>query len=310
MVQVLCIGTAAYDLFLNLDSFPEENRKYEVQNAHESGGGPAANAAALLSRWGIACGLAAAIGDDLYGKKILEEFRALGTNVDLVQVNPEWLTRLSIILVNRLNGSRTIINRIGDRAAANLVLDEEKARRFSPQVLLLDGHQLDASLQALRLYPDAVTILDAGSKRAGTEALAGEVAYLIGSEAFATSMSGIENLESPRNRQACMRALYALNGRMNIITLGEKGLIFWDEGEVRYLPAFPVKAVDTTGAGDFFHGAFAFGILRGWTLEQKLRFAAMAAALSVTRAGGRASIPALAEVEQALVAWKAHITAV
>ena len=85
-----------------------------------------------------------------------------------------------------------------------------------------------------------------------------------------------------------------------VVTLGENGLIADDGQGFCHLPAFPASAIDTTAAGDIFHGAFAYGILREMPLWQTLRFAAMTASLSVRVAGGRSSIPTLATVKEAL----------
>ncbi len=152
----------------------------------------------------------------------------------------------------------------------------------------------------MALFPQARTILDAGSRRRGTELLAPRVEFLVPSERFARSMTGESDLDSEDGGRRCLAALSRLNGREVVVTLGERGVLYLEKGEVRRLPAFPVRAVDTTGAGDIFHGAFAYGVLQGWALSRTVRFAAMAAALSVARPGGRASIPALAEVQTAL----------
>ena len=84
------------------------------------------------------------------------------------------------------------------------------------------------------------------------------------------------------------------------ITRGEHGMLYGDGDGMEQLPAFPVHAVDTTAAGDIFHGAFAYGVLRGLSDRESLRLAAAAAALSVTAPGGRTSIPALPQVEELL----------
>ena len=83
-----------------------------------------------------------------------------------------------------------------------------------------------------------------------------------------------------------------------VVTLGERGLIYDDAGTCRHLPAYAVRAVDTTGAGDVFHGAFAYGVLRAWPLELNLQVASLAAALSVQGRGGRRSIPTLDAVRK------------
>jgi sulfofructose kinase len=299
--MVLAIGTAAYDLFFPLAGWLEENRKYEIPASRESGGGPAANAAYLLSLWGVPSALACALGDDLYGRRILEEFRQAGTDLRLTEVRAGAATPLSVILVNTANGSRTLVNRLPP--AEPLRFGPEALRvlaELAPEVLLFDGHQPEAALQAMGLFPRARTILDAGSRRRGTELLAPRVEFLVPSERFARAVTGEAELESEEGCMRCLQALRRLNGRQVVVTLGERGVLYLEDGEARRLPAFPVRAVDTTGAGDIFHGAFAYGVLQGWALSRTVRFAAMAAALSVTRPGGRSSIPALAEVQAAL----------
>ena len=169
--MVLAIGTAAYDLFFPLSGWLEENRKYEIPASQESGGGPAANAAFLLSLWGVPAALACVLGDDLYGRRILEEFRQAGTDLRLTEVRAGAATPLSVILVNTTNGSRTLVNRLPP--AEPLRFGPEALARLAelrPQVLLFDGHQPEAALQAMALFPRARTILDAGLPPAGHRA--------------------------------------------------------------------------------------------------------------------------------------------
>jgi sugar/nucleoside kinase (ribokinase family) len=299
--MVLAIGTAAYDLYFPLPGWLEENRKYEIPASQESGGGPAANAAYLLNLWGVRAALACVLGDDLYGRRILEEFRQAGTDLRLTEVRAGAATPLSVILVNTSNGSRTLVNRLPPAEPLRFGPGAlEILAGLRPEVLLFDGHQPEASLQAMARFPGARTILDAGSRRPGTELLAPRVEFLVPSERFARALTGEEDLDSEAGGRRCLETLRGLNGREVVVTLGERGVLYLEKGEVRRLRAFPARAVDTTGAGDIFHGAFAYGVLQGWALSRTVRFAAMAAALSVARPGGRASIPALAEVQAAL----------
>jgi sulfofructose kinase len=299
--MVLCVGAAAYDLFLPLEGPLQEDRKYEVPAIQESGGGPAANAAFLLNLWGVPAALACLLGDDPFGSRILEEFRQAGTDLRLTEVRRGASTPLSVILVNRATGSRTLVNRLAPGEPMRFAPEAlELLAGLRPSVLLFDGHQPQAALQAMSALPAARTILDAGSRRPGTELLAPKVEFLVPSEAFARSMTGEQDLDSVAGRGRCLQSLQALGARQVAVTLGERGVLYLQDGEARHLPAFRVRAVDTTGAGDIFHGAFAYGVLQGWHLPELVRFAAMAAALSVTKPGGRASIPALAEVRAAL----------
>src|ERR1700679_1430425 len=110
-IDVLCIGHAAYDVSMFVDEFPAENSKRETHALLQSGGGPAANAACLLSSWGSHCAFAGLVGDDDYGRRIRAEFEAAGTEISLLELRPAYDTPLSFILVNQKNGSRTIVNR-------------------------------------------------------------------------------------------------------------------------------------------------------------------------------------------------------
>ncbi len=297
-VDVLCIGRAAYDVSFILPEYPLEDSKYEVEVIREAGGGPAANAAYLLALWEVPCAFAGLVGDDLYGRRIAEEFRAVGADVSLLELRPRHTTPLSGIIVNRARGSRTILSK--KIATARLAPDDRALARLEPKVLLFDGHELDASLAALRAFPRARTILDAGSVRQGTLELAGKVELLAASERFARDFAHLPDLRTEERRRAALAALRAEFRTNVVVTLGAEGLV-WDSGAgFNFLPARPAIAVDTTAAGDIFHGALAYGILRDMALPAALELASAAAALSVQEEGGRQSIPARAAVQEAL----------
>lgn len=296
-IEVLCIGHAAFDLSLFVDDFPTENSKCEIRELMEACGGPAANAAYLLSSWGVRCAFAGLVGDDAYGHRIRDDFLSAGTVATWLELRADHATPLSTILINRRNGSRTIINRKIPAAPFVPVFQIGPA----PQVLLFDGHELPAALAALEAFPDAISILDAGSWREGTAALAGKVHYLAASERFALQATGLSNLHGEANRRECMARLRKRFAAPTIVvTLGENGLTVDDGTGFRHMPAFRVRAVDTTAAGDIWHGAFAYGVARDLPLWESLRLASMAAALSVQATGGRASIPPLHLVQNHL----------
>ena len=298
MIDALCVGHAAWDVTLPLDGYPAEDSKVEIPILAESGGGPAANAAYLLSQWGMRCAFAGVVGDDDYGRRVLREFEEIGTDLSGVERRPGYPTPLSVILVNERNGSRTIINR--KAPTAPLARLPTEAAGWAPRVLLFDGHEPEASLAAIERFPRAKTVLDAGSLRDGTRLLAGRVDYLVASAKFARQVTGLARLESGEERAEAIAALYRLTGKPVVITLGPDGLVHGTDADCEHLPAFPAQAVDTTAAGDIFHGAFAYGVLAGMWWVELLRFASMAAALSVAVRGGRASIPALRDVQEAL----------
>jgi len=240
------------------------------------------------------------VGEDAYGRRIGEEFKAAGTDVSLLETRPGHTTPTSILLINRQTGSRTIVNR--KIKAGPLQLDAGILRRLSPKVLLFDGHELPAALEALKAFPDAISILDAGSWREGTAQLAALVDYLAASERFALQSTGMAHMDSDDARRDCIQSMRKLYATAVIVTLGEHGLVADDGHEFIRLPAFPARAIDTTAAGDVFHGALAHAVAHGIPFKDGLRLASMAAALSVQAAGGRGSIPAFDRVKEALTA--------
>jgi sugar/nucleoside kinase (ribokinase family) len=165
---------------------------------------------------------------------------------------------------------------------------------------MFDGHESGASIEAMRQFSRARTILDAGSLRAGTRELAARVEFVVASERFARQLTGLPNREGRDDRATAIAAVSALNRRPCVITLGRAGLIHGTAERWDHLPACPVTALDTTAAGDAFHGALAFGVMSGLDWLQTLRLASTTAALSVQSLGGRRSFPSLARVRAAL----------
>ncbi|MGI9472911.1 MAG: carbohydrate kinase family protein [Rubripirellula sp.] len=297
-IEVLCIGHAAYDLSFFVEAFPAENSKCQTDDLLASCGGPAANAAYLLSKWDRNCALAGLVGEDEYGRRIRESLQSVGTDVSLLELRPGHATPLSMILVNTDNGSRTIVNR--SISNARFDVGHEAWRTLSPRVLLFDGHALDASLAAIDAFPEAISILDAGSWREGTATLAQRVDILASSERFASQCTNRNHLSNEIEQRQCVSLMREKFDTTVIVTLGERGAIIDDGTGFVHQPAFAVDAVDTTAAGDIFHGALAYCVADCLPLLQSVRFASMAAALSVQKRGGRCSIPDLSQVQLAL----------
>jgi sulfofructose kinase len=296
MADVLCVGHACYDISLPCDEFLPENGKVEIAESFESGGGPASNAAWLLAQFGICTAFAGLIGDDLFGRKVAAELQSARVKTELLEMRASHPTPLSMIIVNKSNGSRSIINR---KKKASFDLNSAAIGDFAKsRFLLFDGHELQASLTAMRVCPNATTVLDAGSLREGTEELAGKVHYLLASERFAKQVccgsSGVKLRLLELRRRFPTPLVVA-------VTLGERGLVYCERDEAVYhMPAYLTETVDTTAAGDFWHGAFVYALYLGDDFVLALRFASMTASLKVGRRGTRNAVPTPAEVRAAL----------
>jgi sulfofructose kinase len=214
----------------------------------------------------------------------------------------DWIVRgdnptpISTVLV-KPDGKRSLIN----YRTANAAL-EKHAIDFSnikPKIILFDGHEPNLSKNLIKRVQseDIKTILDAGSVNPGTSFLFDKVDYLVCSEKFAEDITGSNKIELE------LKELADQNKNV-IITLGEKGLIWKTKKKDGELPAFSVQAIDTTGAGDVFHGAFAGCLAMGKSWQDTLEYSNAAAALCCARPGGRTSIPTIQEVNSFLVESK------
>ncbi len=290
-MKVLCIGHAAYDITTPVETFPKENTKNRVQERIECGGGPAGNAAYLLGKWGVETYFAGIVGDDLYGHRILEEYKKVGVNVDYLEINPEHVTASSYIIANRENGSRTIFTY---RPSSMKMKEVDIA--IKPDIILVDGQEPELSKKMIEKYPEALSIIDAGRTKLEIRELCRMVNYVVCSKDFAEKVSGVSIFE-PDSLEYAFHKLEEEFHTQIVITLEAAGCAYRnEEGKIEIVPSLKVKAVDSTGAGDIFHGAFTYGMSQNWPMKKVLRFANLAGAMSVTRVGGRNSIFELEEM--------------
>ena len=281
-VDVLCVGIAAYDLTLSLSHHPLPDDKTMADSLICCGGGPAANAAVTVARLGYTSAYAGYIGNDLYGDNIIKEFDSEGVVTDYV-VRGDSPTSLSIVLV-KPDGSRSIVHYRGLKE--RLLSGSVDFSSIEPAVILFDGHEPDISMPLVKEVRarGIKTILDAGSVHPGTKELIHHVDYLVCSEKFAYDFTG------ETDYKLAIEKLHEHSSSI-IITLGEKGLIWKNKTGEGALPAFTVDVVDTTGAGDAFHGAFAACIAANKECDYSLNFSRAAAALCCTKMSARGGIP-------------------
>jgi len=262
-----------------------------------------ATALVTLARLGIQTAFLGRVGDDLSGEEIRAGLEREGVDCRGLLVDPGKTSQMAFIAVEKETARRTIFwTRGGARPLVVEELDGELIRRA--RVLHLDGLQDDASVGAARIARDAgvVTVLDGGTVREGTLELLPFIDHLVASEKFARQLGGAEDARTLCN------TLLKYGAQAVTVTFGENGSWTIDrKGEEHWQEAFPVKAIDTTGCGDVFHGGYIFGLLRGWLLPRTVRFAAACAALKTRALGGRTAIPSLDEVETFLSSFNCKV---
>lgn len=293
-MKILVIGLASYDITTPVENYPIENTKNRVHERIECGGGPASNAAYLLGKWGLDVTFAGIVGNDLYGKRIKKEFDDIKVDTRYLKLCDDVLTSSAYIIANKENGSRTILTyRPNDMKLKDLEID------FKPDIILIDGQEFETSKKILEQFPDAISIIDASRDRKEIVTLSKMVDYLVCSKGFAEQIAECKiDYDDFNTLINVFNKLETIFNNTVVVTLEDKGCLYKYNGEIKIMPSIKVKAIDSTAAGDIFHGAFTYGIAKGFDFERTLKIANIAGAISVSRVGGRNSIPTGAEMRE------------
>ncbi len=293
-LDVLCVGYACHDIVASVDVFPRIDTKAEVRGILEQGGGPAATAAVTIARLGGKAALLSAVGDDERGGRILRELEAEGVDISACVRCDGATSPLSLVIADRAAGTRTILYAGGTMILRASDLDPRLIT--GARVMLVDTDLLEATPGACRLARrvGVPVVLDAGEPKPTVHELLPLADYVVPPLATARWLTGVEEPEG------AARALLKGRAKAVVVTMGAEGYVVATLEGVRRGPAFKVDTVDTTGAGDAFHGAFALALAWGRPVPDAARFAAAVAALKCRAPGGRTGLPTLAEVEALL----------
>lgn len=297
-LDVVGLGYCVYDILAIVPRLP---RFDDVQMAHladlvHDGGGQVSTALATLARLGVQAGYVGILGDDREGDFLRNLFVQSGVDVARLRISAKVGTNVCLLLVDQTTARRAILchQRVH---STDLTLDAADCAYIqAARVLHLDGQFLPAAIQAARWASEAgvKVCFDGNHPRPGLDQLLPLVDWLVVAEPFPTTYTGLSELED------AAQELLALGSRVLVVTQGERGCQVWEKGEPHGIPGFPVQALDTTGAGDAFHGAFIYGMLQDWDLKRAALFANAVAALNCQTLGGRRGLPTLAEVEALL----------
>ena len=287
------LGLNATDTIIRLPHYPSHDSKVEILSADVCPGGQVASAMAACSRWGLRARYIGKIGDDPAGELQREQLAREGVEAHWL-VAKDCPSQVAFILVDAPTGERTIL---WGRDARLEIRAEEIERTWvtSAHALLVDGRDTAAAGQAARWARESCipVVADLDHAYAGLQVLLECVDFLVAAQEFPAKLTGEGNLlkSLPRIHKEFK---YHLTGA----TLGRLGALAWDGEQFFLSPAFCVQAVDTTGAGDIFHGAFMYGLVRGWPFQEILEFSNAAAAINCTAVGARGRIGTLGEIEE------------
>ena len=287
------VGINATDTIIRLPRFPTLDSKVEVLSAAMKPGGQVASAMVACRRWGLDARYVGKVGGDASGKFQIAEMKR-------EDVKCHWTiargheSQLAYILVDELSGERTVLWK-RDPAIALRPTDLKPSWLAGACVLLVDGHDTRAATKAARWAREkGITVVaDLDNLYSGVKVLLEYVDFPITSKDFPERFTGEKDL-----LKSLPQIFSQFKPRMMIATLGRWGALAWDGERFSLCPGYRVNVVDTTGAGDVFHGAFVYALAGEWQLKQTLEFSCAAAAINCTAAGARGRIGTLAEIEK------------
>ncbi len=293
-LDVIGLGLSTLDVLIRLDQMPTWEKTAPFERIAIDGGGPAATAVAAASRLGLRAGFVGTAGTGDMGQRKLESLRSCGVDVSRVVLRQSEERQIIICLVRCSDGERTFWGKAGlrEEELREDELDTDYIRAAA--ILHLDGFNGQAALAAARMVREAggTVVLDChqGGRVSDRMKQLIEISDVaIGGSDFLTGLMGTADVEA-----AAVKAL-GLGPRIVAQTQGDRGVYGATRDEFVHVPAFQVDAVDTTGAGDVFHGACLLGIRRGWSLRTMLTFASAVSAIVCSRMGGRCGAPTFDE---------------
>lgn len=291
--DVVGVGLNATDTVLTVERFPAAGGKVPFSREFYSVGGQVATAMVACSRLGLRTKYIGTVGDDERGRIQMQSLRSSGIDIGHVRQRANCPNQSAYIVVDGSSGERTVFWH--RPACLTIHPGEIDSDQITCALLLhIDGHDTAAAEHAAAIargHGIAVT-LDVDTVYPGLERVLPLVDYMIASSEFPTAWTGIEDpLEA-------LIAIQRQSGmRVAAMTLGQYGALAYSNDRFTYSAGFAVPCVDTTGAGDVFHGAFCYSVLQQMPIAGALEFSNAMAALNCTAQGARGGIATIGEIE-------------
>lgn len=282
MKKVVGLGACVLDTLINCDKYPKEDTKQKAESVFLAGGGPVGNALVVMSKLGVKAQVIGGFGGDNAGAYLLDDFKKYGVGVENATVLKDESSFTSYIVLAENTASRTCVF---DRGS---VPDEPKNLVLSAldnaDVLHLDGNYLQCAIAAASYAKQkgVKVSLDAGGLYKDIEKLLPLVDILIPSAEFALGLTGEKDIPA-----AMQKLQEKYNPEVLVVTDGSNGGYYWNGENAVHYDSIKVKAVDTNGAGDTFHGAFVSAYCDGKSTRECCEFASKVAAYKCTFKGAR-----------------------
>jgi sulfofructose kinase len=296
--KILCAGGAVQDIVMRVEKFPRPGMKVQASEFLITSGGQSGNAAVATARLGADTRYAGALGgtDDPVANTIAAALKKEGVDCSGVVRVSGAHSSVSTIMLDA-EGEKMIATRRDSGLTGAAPKDAAALVRAVDAVLLDNRYEnFVAPISRAAKARDIPRVIDLDRPTTLDDALLADSTHVIASADALIATTGINELPA---------ALSILGQHLKAflaVTDGPKGYYWLENGEIRHHGAFAVKAIDTLGAGDTFHGAFTFRLVERGDVVEAMRFASAAAAIKCTRFGGLQGAPSYREVEEFLAA--------
>lgn len=299
MSKIVVIGSSNTDLVVNTDRAPEGGETVLGNGFAVNHGGKGANQAVAVSRIGGTVSFISKVGNDTFGSQMRRHYEDEGMDVSYVLVDALAPSGVALIIVDGKAENRIVVAPGANGNLAEEDIDKAGLAVEKSEFVLL---QLEIPMTtveyAVRMAASLgkKVIVNPAPACPLSEELLRDVYLITPNETEAGILTGITIVDNDSAIKAA-EALLGLGVQNVVITLGEKGALVYNVEVSMFVPAYQVKAVDTTAAGDVFNGALAVALSEGRTLPDAARFACAASAISVTRMGAQNSVPSRDELD-------------
>lgn len=286
--DVLVIGRSCLDMIAVVNRFPLENQKLPLEFRLTEGGGQGGTASCCIARLGGKVAYVGKLGDDDEGKVCLKRLADFGVTTEFVEIVQGGKTPVAYVFITAGSGARSIIYERNTLPKIKIEpLIEELVRQsetvlLDPEATYLGGHLKNVAGSGVKV------VYDCERWRAGIEDIMQTADYFIPSSEFLADQAlGFHDIAF---NQRIIKLNELVAGCL-IVTHGEEGAYYITDDTLYQVAVPQVKVVDTVGAGDNFHAAFALALTRGFDLHRTVKFSVAVASLSCREYGGRMGVP-------------------
>ncbi|NEN84039.1 ribokinase [Paenibacillus elgii] len=295
-MKIMVVGSANMDMVMRTSRLPEIGETMRGDGFFLAPGGKGANQAVACAKMGAETWFMGKVGDDIFGQSLIDRLSSFGVRTDFLKREQDVTTGVAAITVCNGNNSIILDGGANSEVSPGYIRGYQQELLSAAAVMLQLEIPMETVYEVIRLVKGQVPIfLNPAPAVPIEDAVLQGVDYFTPNEIECRIYTGIE-IRSTDDAFEALNKLRAKGIRYPLITLGEKGIVYYNGTENVYKEALKVEAIDTTAAGDTFSGTLAAMIIAGKSMDEAVDIAQRASSIAVTRLGAQDAIPMLSEV--------------